>query len=483
MEIESIVVVPPRTRLLELKSSAEFAAEDFNHTIKTWVNMASLLVKQGNMAESNKDDENAYISYVRACLIITKIIPIQPHYRSMMNDIVCIDLRQKILVIITRMGYLERRLLKRFEDDNKQAASQIKRGSTMTHLTSFSGKTVIASPTIHQQIHHHRPTSTIYKVERTMNKLSVEYSPEEPVGDQDNNDNEQELINGSSVYDDEDNGNDINDNEVAIVEIQEDFSVAVGADLELELSSESYINHHHRRTTTESRSPSPPQPTQQRDYDQNRDQHHIAPEKPLGGTLKKKTSNEDDRSLLSPECQPNFTAMPSALFPRQREGSHVRRCSSTDAIRTSVLFPATSSLSTATALTSTTTPRAALTTPPVPARSDKRASMMAAVSVDRASISTSSINYLRDRSSQGVAAVAVVPDYRGTAAAGGNSGAAPTTTAVRGGYDRDVLHSRFSNRRTLSFEANGSSFYPLAATSASASATEFGGSSFPLETQ
>lgn len=48
MEIENsfLPTVPPRTRLNELKTSAEFAAEDFNHTIKTWVNMASLLVKQ-----------------------------------------------------------------------------------------------------------------------------------------------------------------------------------------------------------------------------------------------------------------------------------------------------------------------------------------------------------------------------------------------------------------------------------------------------
>lgn len=42
----SNVSVPPRARLLELKTNAEFAAEDFNHTIKTWVNMGSLLVKQ-----------------------------------------------------------------------------------------------------------------------------------------------------------------------------------------------------------------------------------------------------------------------------------------------------------------------------------------------------------------------------------------------------------------------------------------------------
>ncbi|KAF9909550.1 hypothetical protein EC991_008375 [Linnemannia zychae] len=468
MEIESIV--PPRTRLFELKNSAEFAAEDFNHTIKTWVNMASLLVKQGNMAESNKDDETAYISYVRACLIITKIIPVQPHYQTMMNDIVCIDLRQKVLVVITRMGHLERRLLKRYEDDNKHAAARTKRGSTMTHLTSFSGKTVVASPTINRQIHHHRPSSTIFRVERTRNKLSVEYSPEEPVGDQDDDSSsidDQELVDASGVLGDEDDS-DIQDDEVALVEIQEDFAVPAGTDLKLELSSESYINHHHRRVTTGSRSPSPLQPVQQSQQqhkqqqlegDRDQDQDQAALEKSLGRTLKKKSSNEDERNLLSPECQPNFTAMPSALFPRQREGSHVRRCSSTDAIRTSVHFPVTSSLSTASALPLTTTPRSAITTPPIPARSDKRASMMASVSVDRASISTNSINHLRERSSQGT--VTTVPDYRGTAAAGGNAGSAPAATVVvRGGYDRDVLHSRFSNRRTLSFEGNGNSFYP-----------------------
>ncbi|KAF9118045.1 hypothetical protein BGW39_001555 [Mortierella sp. 14UC] len=423
------------------------------------------------MAESNKDDETAYISYVRACLIITKIIPIQPHYRTMMNDIVCIDLRQKILVVITRMGHLEKRLLKRFEDDNKHAAARIKRGSTMTHLTSFSGKTVVASPTIHQQIHHRRPTSAIFKVERTLNKLSVEYSPEEPVGGQDDgnkSDDGRELVDASGVYGDEDNSSDINVDEVAIVEIQEDFSVPAGTDIKLELSSESYLNHHHRRVMAGSRSPSPSQPVQQSQQqhkqqqledDRDWDQDLAALEKPLGGTLKKKSSNEDDRNLLSPECQPNFTAMPSALFPRQREGSHVRRCSSTDAIRTSVHFPATLSLSTASALPLTTTPRSALSTPPIPVRSDKRASMMASVSVDRASISTNSINHLRERSSQGT--VAIVPDYRGTAAAGGNVGSAPATTVVvRGGYDHDVLHNRFSNRRTLSFEGNNSSFYP-----------------------
>ncbi|KAF8955872.1 hypothetical protein BGZ52_000253, partial [Haplosporangium bisporale] len=61
-------ITPPKKRLFELKSSAEFSSSEFSHSIKTWVNMASLLIKQGNMAESNKDDENAYISYVRACL-------------------------------------------------------------------------------------------------------------------------------------------------------------------------------------------------------------------------------------------------------------------------------------------------------------------------------------------------------------------------------------------------------------------------------
>ncbi|OAQ34598.1 hypothetical protein K457DRAFT_121749 [Linnemannia elongata AG-77] len=465
----SNISMPPRARLLELKTNAEFAAEDFNHTIKTWVNMASLLVKQGNVAESKGDDENAYISYVRACLIITKIIPVQPHYRSMMNDIVCIDLRQKILLIITRMGRLERRLLKRFEDENRQVATaaRITQVSAVAQLNSLtSSKTTVVTTTM-----NNRPTSTVFKVERNMNKLSVEYySPEEPVVDQEedyiDDESDDESVDGREninigVYSNDDSNDEVdidNDDEIiATVEIHDNYLTNDGADLMLELSPESYVNHHHRRVMTGPRSePSSqqPPPYQQLHYD---DQNHT-PEKPinLNGTLKKKSSNEDDRSLLSPECQPNYTAMPSALFPRQREGFHVRRCSSTDTIRSSVHFPA-NSLSIATALPLATTPRANLATPPIPVRSDKRSSMMASMTFDRNNINNignSNVNYARDRSNQGAAAV---PDYRGTAAAG--SGPTTTTTAVRGGYDRDVLHSRFSNRRTMSFEGNGN-FYP-----------------------
>ena len=47
METET-TVQPPRTRLCKLKSSADFPSDEFNHSIKTWVNMASLLVKQVN---------------------------------------------------------------------------------------------------------------------------------------------------------------------------------------------------------------------------------------------------------------------------------------------------------------------------------------------------------------------------------------------------------------------------------------------------
>lgn len=39
-------LAPPRKRLFELKSSAEFSSSEFSHSIKTWVNMASLLIKQ-----------------------------------------------------------------------------------------------------------------------------------------------------------------------------------------------------------------------------------------------------------------------------------------------------------------------------------------------------------------------------------------------------------------------------------------------------
>lgn len=393
----------------------------------------------------------------------------------MMNDIVCIDLRQKILLIITRLGHLERRLLKRFEDESRQVATaaRITQVSAVAQLSSLSSNktTTVVTTTM-----NNRPTSTIFKVERTMNKLSVEYySPEEPVVDQEENyiddESDDESVNGREntnigVYNNDDNNDDIdidNDDEIiATVEIHDDYLSNDGADLMLELSPESYISHHHRRVMTGPRSePSSqqPPPYQQPDND-DRDQYYLdhTSEKPisLNGTLKKKSSNEDDRSLLSPECQPNYTAMPSALFPRQREGFHVRRCSSTDTIRSSVHFPA-NSLSTATALPLTTTPRANLGTPPIPVRSDKRSSMMASMSFDRNnlnSVGNSNVNYIRDRSNQGVA---IVPDYRGTAAAG--SGPTSTTTAVRGGYDRDVLHSRFSNRRTMSFESNGN-FYP-----------------------
>ncbi|KAF9167807.1 hypothetical protein DFQ26_003001 [Actinomortierella ambigua] len=113
------IILPPRTRLHELKQSAHFPFDEVQHSIKTWINMASLLVKQGLMAESQRDDENAYISFIRACMIITKIIPHQACYASMMNDIACIDLRQKILSIVTRLGHLERRLLDKFEKDNQ----------------------------------------------------------------------------------------------------------------------------------------------------------------------------------------------------------------------------------------------------------------------------------------------------------------------------------------------------------------------------
>ncbi|KAF9928266.1 hypothetical protein FBU30_002533 [Linnemannia zychae] len=459
MEIDNIV--PPRTRLFELKSSAEFAAEDFQHTIKTWINMASLLVKQGNMAESKGDDENAYISYVRACLIITKIIPLQPHYPTMMNDIACIDLRQKILVIITRMGHLERRLLKRFEEDNLKVAEQIKRESDLAHFNSKLDKPGPLSAN-HQNLFCPRTGSIVIDNEQAMNKLNLDYDPIETY-EQDNieEDGDQDFVNDGDDSNTDDSNNSV-DRGVFSVEIREGF-LEDGSDLILELSPESYINHHHRRVMTGPRSVSPMQQLYQEQHqkqlDDNQDSDYNVAEKLHypSGTLKKKSSNEDERDLLSPECQPNYTTMPSALFPRQREGFHVRRCSSTDTIRTSMHFPS-SSLSAVTALPLNTASRSSLTTPPIPIRSNKRNSMIASVSVDRGgiNISNNGINYLRDRSSYNNS---IVPDYRGTAAAGAGNLVSGSVTIARIGYERDVLHSRFSSRRTMSFEGN-SIFYP-----------------------
>ncbi|KAF9940861.1 hypothetical protein BGZ67_006523 [Mortierella alpina] len=464
----SATTLPPRMRLGNLKSSADFPSEEYNHSIKTWVNMASLLVKQGNMAESNKDDENAYVSYVRACLFVTKIIPQQPQYPNMMNDIVCIDLRQKILGIISRMGHIERRLLQRYEQENQETAARVARGEVATALSPGSTPatlpTVSIAAAVETSASSRATTSLAASTTPThSSNLKVELAPEEDYleveeDSEDDDDLEQSPAQRSSFRQDEDNESDQNHGSDEGEELQElELQLGVPTNLQhdevdssSELSPSIYTSQHHpnRRAVMFSRARSASaNPYQQQQphmtaFGDNTMKNHIrstSSNESLSGPLRKKSSNDDGRSLplSSPESQPNYSAMPSALFARQREGCHVRRCSSTDTLRTSVHFP-TSSSSYA---------------PAIPPRSDKRCSMIA--SMDR-----SSTSLLRS----------TVPDYRGTAASGAGgwgSGALASGTVPRTGYERDTFQRRFANRRTMSFES--SYFKPMLLAESSAS--------------
>ncbi|KAF9996341.1 hypothetical protein BGZ80_002699 [Entomortierella chlamydospora] len=408
MEIET-TVMSAKARILELKSSADFPSEEFNHSIKTWVNMASLLVKQGNMAESTQDDENAYISYVRSCIITTKIIPRHAQYPSMMNDIVCIDLRQKILGTISRMVLLERRLLKRFEQENQQQRLTGARSSIST--ASSPTLTVAGSPTSCSS------SST----------LSLNCVSESKMGRALDSEHDVELDASINMLSFNQGSEDDEDEDVAYEEeIAEDFiemkyEFPAGDDLVPELDPQVYVNHlrHTLTDSVESRSVSPSKPRVQ----------GAVP------TLKKKSSNDDERPslLLSPECQPNFSAtMPSALFARQREGGHVRRCSSNEAIRTNVYFPSIMALATAATNGASPSSRFSVCEPTVPRRSDKRSSMIIIGESDVVSFST------KDR----------VHDYRGVAST------IDEGEEDRAQYARDILRSRLTSRRTMSFESN-----------------------------
>ncbi|KAF9201255.1 hypothetical protein BGZ49_008484, partial [Haplosporangium sp. Z 27] len=392
-------IVPARKRLHELKSSAEFASSEFNHSIKTWVNMASLLVKQGNhMIETTMDDENAYISYVRACLIITKIIPHQEQYPTMMNDIVCIDLRQKILGIISRIVHLERRLLKRFEQENQQRLAHSKSPSLSTSSSSLSAsRSSSKTPS---------PTSTLSTLASTAFSLGSNVESEET------------TVRLLSFKQGSDADEDTDEDEITEDYIEMKYEFSAGDDLALESDPQTYVNHHRRTLTGSvgSRSVSPSGSQSGSQSESQRQQQQVDKGSP---TLKKKSSNDDEKSslLLSPECQPNFpAAMPSTLPARQREGGHVRRCSSTDAIRVSVHFPSIMALATASENNAASN------------RSDKRCSSMAVMGgsdVDR--------TRTKERG----------PDYRGTTL---------STEEEKAMQAREILKDRFSNRRTMSFE-------------------------------
>ncbi|KAF9189437.1 hypothetical protein BGZ51_009613 [Haplosporangium sp. Z 767] len=421
MQMEALIL-SPRTRLCELRNSADFPSEEVNYSIKTWVNMASLLVKQGNMAESKKDDENAYISYVRACLIITKIIPQQALYPSMMNDIVCIDLRQKILGIVARMGHMERRLLKRFEQENQEQAARIERGECMAPIASATTQAVPVPRPL--------PTPGRHlgcRVELALdNDLSDEEDDviDENIGLQDEEFVQRTNFRQMDESDEREIQEEDDDREEADVQDNDEmlFEVSTAQDYDLE-----YQPHQSRNRRAMvfggTRSASPYHPRQQF-YSGDGSAKDIG--ETVSGSLRKKHSNEDSRSQLfsSPECQPNYSTMPSALFAQQREGGHVRRCSSTDALHNSVHF--------------TTSYNGAITgMPTIPPRSDKRMSMMASL--------TTSMDYGDLRGS-------AVPDYRGTAASGSLS--TVDVGAIRPGYERELLQKRLSNRRTMSFESS-----------------------------
>ncbi|KAF9206837.1 hypothetical protein BGZ59_011475 [Podila verticillata] len=354
-------ITPPKKRLFELKSSAEFSSSEFSHSIKTWVNMASLLIKQGNMAESNKDDENAYISYVRACLIITKIIPFQPNYPAMMNDIVCTDLRQKILLVVTRIGHLERRLLKQFEQENQEL---IQRQSLTTQEPVTEHYTYATTPSISLKQQRASMDETDRESEREASMPFQEVAPEEREEEQD----EQREPEDQEKQDEEDS--DIEQDVRRLRMVPE-----TDADLALDLNPRTYASHYQRRSIyRRSRDLLQEQQFQGHDEKKVLASSHLT--SPATGSLRKKSSNEEHRSFLSPECQPNNSnaTVPSSqdypsfasarhqhLFAQHpHRGGHVRRCSSTDGLRTRMHIPGHNS-------------------PAIPPRSDKRSSMMASV--------------------------------------------------------------------------------------------------------
>ncbi|KAG0082838.1 hypothetical protein BGZ92_011314, partial [Podila epicladia] len=354
--METVTVQSPRQRLFELKSSAEFSTAEFSHSIKTWVNMASLLIKQGNMAESNKDDENAYISYVRACLIITKIIPFQPNYPAMMNDIVCIDLRQKILLVVSRVGHIERRLLKQFEQDNQEVVQQ-QSLQTQEPVKIYSTHTVVSSES-QKQLSSREETdrkSGLQVPRTTFQDITLEERQEEQEEVQENQDKQ-------------DDGDDI-EQDVRRLRIAPETE----SELSLHLNPRAYASHYRRSLQRRSRDLLQEQQLQGHD-EKVMTSTYLAP---ATGSLKKKSSNEEHRSFLTPECQPNHSnsIIPSSqdypsfassrhqhLFAdHPHRGAHVRRCSSTDGLRTRVHFSGGHS------------------SPAIPPRSDKRSSMMASV--------------------------------------------------------------------------------------------------------
>ncbi|KAG0329977.1 hypothetical protein BGZ99_009421 [Dissophora globulifera] len=441
--MESGIAMTPRTRLHELKSSADFASEEFNHSIKTWVNMASLLVKQGNMAESNKDDENAYISYVRACIIITKIIPHQALYPTMMNDIVCIDLRQKVLIIISRMAHLERRLLKRFEQEH-QGYSRVANSDNTTTPTSTPPSSKQSNSTARSSPREESQDEGSHSLPRMTFRQSEEFQE----------DKDFEVI---SLPQENVEEYDIKNHVEAIYEVASDATtheldphVRVSHCNEYSDNNNSRRDYRRRTMTCDAQNASY---HFQRKIDSadpaNARSSLPLKDTPVLPTLKKKSSNEDSRLLLSPECQPNYSAiLPSALFARQREGGHVRRCSSTDAVRASIHFP--------TAYPVFDDDVA----PAIPPRSDKRSSMWAGSSASQKAKIRNSNSSINDQYDNKRIEIEPAPTHRKTASTMELSSSPSSSGQGREGmdkviYDAQVMKCRLAKRRTMSFESSG----------------------------
>lgn len=83
--METTTVQPPRQRLFELKSSAEFSSAEFSHSIKTWVNMASLLIKQVGSIQLLRSTTATSKESSHQCHIFHLILT---HYRATWQNLI-----------------------------------------------------------------------------------------------------------------------------------------------------------------------------------------------------------------------------------------------------------------------------------------------------------------------------------------------------------------------------------------------------------
>ncbi|KAF9580979.1 hypothetical protein BGW38_002166 [Lunasporangiospora selenospora] len=304
----------------------------------------------------------------------------------MMNDIVCIDLRQKILGVIPRMGHLERRLLKKFEQDYQDTLSKTQSNAPVATATSCAAASNTAAATTVTTIEQDEASSPSFV--GTDGQLMENKDAE-------SDDHEGEDEDGEYGYKQEDD---------------EDEDDESKNDLEFDHGSRMYTTFYRRGAAQE--------PGQQQ-----RQPHQLLDRKLTGPPLRKKNSHEDDLTQARvPECQSNqqqqlYSSNPistrTATSFSKQGAFHVRRCSSTDGLRSRPDFAMT---------TSVATPGQR---PIVPPRSDKRSSMMV---LNSGSIRVNGIrSYASERDED------------------------------EGEGEEEVRrNNRLANRRTMSFESRGS---------------------------